>query len=150
MKVILLQEVEKVGRAGDQVEEADGYARNYLIPKRKAVAATPAHIKSLDDLLRQNTGRVERLRDVAGAMADRLAGVHCVIRRQAGEQDKLFGSVTNLDIASALATQGGLEVDRRKILLQGPIRALGSYTIPVRLHPEVVAELRLTVERAEG
>ena len=149
MKVILLQEVDKVGRAGDQVEVADGYARNYLIPKRKAVAATRAHIKSLDDLLRQNSGRVERLRHAAEAMADRLAGVHCVIRRQAGEQDKLFGSVTNLDIASALAAQG-LEVDRRKILLQGPIRALGSYTIPVRLHPEVVAELRLTVERAEG
>ena len=149
MKVILLQEVDKVGRAGDQVEVADGYARNYLIPKRKAVAVTPAHVKSLDDLLRQNTGRVERLRHAAETMADRLAGVHCVIRRQAGEQDKLFGSVTNLDIASALATQG-LEVDRRKILLQGPIRALGSYTIPIRLHPEVVAELRLTVERAEG
>ena len=149
MKVILLQEVDKVGRAGDQVEVADGYARNYLIPKRKAVAVTPAHVKSLDDLLRQNTGRVERLRHAADTMAARLAGVHCVIRRKAGEQDKLFGSVTNLDIASALAAQG-LEVDRRRILLQGPIRALGSYTIPVRLHPEIVAELRLTVERAEG
>ncbi len=149
MKVILLQEVDKVGRAGDQVEVADGYARNYLIPKRKAVAATPAHIRSLDDLLRQNTGRMERLRHAAEATAARLAGVHCVIRRQAGEQDKLFGSVTNLDIASALAAQG-LDVDRRKILLEGPVRALGSYTIPVRLHPEVVAELRLTVERAGG
>ena len=149
MKIILLQEVEKVGRAGDQVEVADGYARNYLIPKGKAMAATPAHLKSLDNLLRQTKGRVERLRHAAETTAASLARAHCVIKRKAGEQDKLFGSVTSLDIASALAAQG-LEVDRRRILLPGPIRALGSYTIPVRLHPEVVAELRLTVERAEG
>ena len=149
MKVILLQEVDKVGRAGDQVEVADGYARNFLIPKRKAVAATPAHIKSLDDLLPQHKGRVDRLRQAAETMAARLAGASCVITRQAGDQDKLFGSVTNLDIAAALAAQG-LEVDRRRVLLQEPIRAIGSYTIPVRLHPEVVAEIKLTVERAEG
>ena len=146
MKVILLEQVEKVGSPGDQVEVADGYARNFLIPKRKAVAATPAHVKSLDNLLRQNKGRTDRLRQVAEAMAARLAEASCVITRQAGEQDKLFGSVTNQDVAAALRVQG-LDVDRRKILLQEPIKALGGYTIPIRLHPEVVAELRLTVER---
>lgn len=149
MRIILLQEVEKVGRAGDQVEVAEGYARNFLIPRGKAVAATPGNIKSLDHLLRHNKGRLDRVRHAAETMAARLRGVTCVIKRQAGVQEKLFGSVTNLDIAAALAAQG-IEVDRRRIVLQEPVKALGSYTIPVRLHPEVVAELRLTVESAEG
>ena len=147
MKVILLEQVEKLGRPGDQVEVADGYARNFLIPKRKAVAATPAHVKSLDHLLRQNKGRKDRFRQAAESMAARIAEVSCVIKRQAGEHEKLFGSVTNQDIAAALGARG-LDVDRRKILLQEPIKVLGSYTIPIRLHPEVVAELRLTVERS--
>lgn len=147
MKIILLENVEKVGRTGDQVEVADGYGRNFLIPKGKAVAATSAHIKSLDHLLRQNKGQEDRLRHAAGAMAARIAEASCVIKRQAGEQEKLFGSVTNQDIAAALGARG-LDVDRRKILLQEPIKVLGSYTIPIRLHPEVVAELRLTVERS--
>lgn len=147
MKVILLEQVEKLGSPGDQVEVADGYARNFLIPKRKAVAATPAHVKSLDHLLRQNKGQEDRLRHAAGAMAARIAEASCVIKRQAGEHEKLFGSVTNQDIAAALGARG-VDVDRRKILLQEPIKVLGSYTIPIRLHPEVVAELRLTVERS--
>jgi large subunit ribosomal protein L9 len=147
MKVILLEQVEKLGRPGDQVEVADGYARNFLIPKRKAVAATPAHVKSLDHLLRQNKGQEDRLRHAAEAMVARIAEASCVIKRQAGEHEKLFGSVTNQDIAAALGARG-LDVDRRKILLQEPIKVLGSYTIPIRLHPEVVAELRLTVERS--
>ena len=147
MKVILLEQVEKLGRPGDQVEVADGYARNFLIPKRKAVAATTAHVKSLDHLLRQNKGQEDRLRQAAESMAARIAEASCVIKRQSGEQEKLFGSVTNQDIAAALGARG-LDVDRRKILLQEPIKVLGSYTIPVRLHPEVVAELRLTVERS--
>jgi large subunit ribosomal protein L9 len=147
MKVILLEQVDKLGRPGDQVEVADGYARNFLIPKRKAVAATTAHVKSLDHLLRQNKGRKDRFRQAAESMAARIAEASCVIKRQAGEQEKLFGSVTNQDIAAALGARG-LDVDRRKILLQEPIKVLGSYTIPIRLHPEVVAELRLTVERS--
>lgn len=147
MKVILLEQVEKLGRPGDQVEVADGYARNFLIPKRKAVAATPAHVKSLDHLLRQNKGQEDRLRHAAEAMVARIAEASCVIKRKAGEHEKLFGSVTNQDIAAALGARG-LDVDRRKILLQEPIKVLGSYTIPIRLHPEVVAELRLTVERS--
>lgn len=146
MKVILLEDIEKVGRSGDQLEVSDGYARNFLIPKRKAVAATTAHARSLDQLLRQNKGREERLRRAAEAMAARIREASCSIERRAGEQDRLFGSVTNQDIATGLGTQG-IEVDRRKILLQEPIKALGSYTIPIRLHPEVVAELKLTVER---
>ncbi len=149
MKLILLERVEKVGSAGDQVEVADGFARNFLIPQRKAVAATSANIKSLDHLLRQNTGREEGLRRAAETMADRITGFHCVLKRRGGEQDRLFGSVTNHDIYAALATHG-LEVDRRKILLQEPIKVLGSYTISIRLHPEVVAELKLTVEHAES
>jgi large subunit ribosomal protein L9 len=147
MKVILLEQVEKLGRPGDQVEVADGYARNFLIPKRKAVAATTAHVKSLDHLLRQNKGQKDRFRQAAESMAARIAEASCVIKRQAGEHEKLFGSVTNQDIAAALGARG-LDVDRRKILLQEPIKVLGSYTIPIRLHPEVVAELRLTVERS--
>ena len=148
MRVILLEDIEKVGRAGDQLEVSDGYARNFLIPKRKAVAATTSHTRSLDHLLRQNKGREERLRRAAEAMAARITEASCSIKRRAGEQDRLFGSVTNQDIAAALGAQG-IELDRRKILLQEPIKALGNYTIPVRLHPQVVAELRLAVEREE-
>ncbi|MDD5560478.1 50S ribosomal protein L9 [Candidatus Methylomirabilis sp.] len=149
MKIVLLERVEKVGSAGDQVEVADGFARNFLIPARKAVAATSANIKSLDHLLRRSTEREARLRGTAETMAGRITEIHCVIARRAGEQDRLFGAVTNQDICAALTIQG-LEVDRRKILLQEPIKTLGNYTVPIRLHPEVVAELRLTVERAEG
>ena len=149
MKVILLENVDKVGKAGDHVEVADGFGRNFLLPKRKAVLATSSHVKSLDHLLRQNSGREERLRAAADSVAARIAEVSCVIRRQAGEQDRLFGSVTNQDVAAALGAQG-VEVDRRKILLQEPIKALGSYTIQIRLHPEVVAELTVSVEREEG
>lgn len=149
MKVILLETMEKVGGAGEQVEVAAGYARNFLIPQRKAVPVTRAHLKSLDHLLRQNKGREERLRRSAESVAARIAEASCVIKRRAGEQDRLFGSVTNQDIAIALSAQG-LEVDRRKIVLDEPIKALGGYTVPIRLHPEVVAEIRLTVERAEG
>lgn len=148
MKVILLEDIEKVGRAGDQLEVSDGYARNFLIPKRKAVAATAGHTRSLNHLLRQTKGQGERLRRAAEDMAARITGASCSVRRRAGEQDRLFGSVTNQDIAAALGAQG-IEVDRRKIILQEPIKTLGSYTIPVRLHPEVVAELKLTVEREE-
>ncbi|HWQ70162.1 MAG TPA: 50S ribosomal protein L9 [Patescibacteria group bacterium] len=149
MKIVLLEQVEKVGSAGDQVEVADGYARNFLIPTRKAVVATSANIKSLDHLIRRNTEREERVRRTAEMTAGRIAELHCTIARRAGEQDRLFGAVTNQDICVALAAQG-LEMDRRKILLQDPIKALGSFSIPIRLHPEVVAELRLTVEREEG
>ena len=149
MKIVLLEQVEKVGSIGEQVEVADGYARNFLIPKRKAVAATPANIKSLNHLIRQNTEREARGRRAAEATAGRIAELHCVIARRAGEQGRLFGAVTNQDIDAALIAQG-VEIDRRKILLEEPIKALGSYTIPIRLHPEVVAELRLTVEHGEG
>ena len=149
MKIVLLEQVEKVGSAGDQVEVADGFARNFLIPTRMAVAATSANIKSLNHLLRQNREGEEKLRSMAETMAGRIAELHCVLARRAGEQGRLFGAVTNQDICAALATQG-LEVDRRKILLHEPIKTLGSYTIPIRLHPEVVAELRLAVEHAEG
>lgn len=149
MKIVLLERVEKVGSAGDQVEVADGFARNFLIPAHKAVAATSANVKSLDHLLRQNREREEKLHRAAETMAGRIAELHCVIEHRAGEQDRLFGAVTNQDICAALAAQG-LEVDRRHILLQDPIKALGNYTIPIRLHPDVVAELRLTVERTEG
>ena len=148
MKIVLLEQVEKVGSIGEQVEVADGYARNFLIPKRKAVAATPANIKSLNHLIRQNTEREARGRRAAETTAGRIAELHCVIARRAGEQGRLFGAVTNQDIDAALIAQG-VEIDRRKILLEEPIKALGSYTIPIRLHPEVVAELRLTVEHGE-
>jgi large subunit ribosomal protein L9 len=149
MKVMLLQDLEKVGRAGDQVVVADGYARNFLIPKRKAVPATASNIRSLDHLLRQGTRRDARLRRGAETLASRLAAVSCVIARPSGEQGRLFGSVTNLDIAEALAEQG-LPVDRKKIRLREPIKALGTYAVAVRLHPEVVAELRVSVEHAGG
>jgi large subunit ribosomal protein L9 len=149
MKIVLLEGVEKVGSAGDQVEVADGFARNFLIPSRKAVAATSANIKSLDHLLRRNKDREDRLCRTAETLAGQIAALHCVIARRAGEQNRLFGAVTNQDIYTALVAQG-LDIDRRKILLQEPIKALGSYTVPIRLHSGVIAELRLTVEHVRS
>lgn len=146
MRVILMADVARLGRAGEQVEVADGYARNYLLPRRLAVAATPGAVRSIGQLQAQGANREARARQQAGKVAEQIAATTCSLARAAGEQDRLFGSVTNLDISEALEAQG-IRVDRRRILLEEPIKALGTYRIPVRLHPEVTAELTVVVAR---
>lgn len=147
MKVILIQEVPHLGRVGDQVDVARGYARNYLIPRQLAVEATSPNLRALEQFKAQARRREERLRQEAESLAERLRGVIVTIVRPAGEQDRLFGSVTSSDIAEALAQQG-IELDRKKIAMDGPIKALGTFVVPIRLYRETGAEIQVQVARA--
>lgn len=144
MKVILRRDVDNLGERGQVVNVAAGYARNYLVPKGFAMAATPGNIRSLE--LEKNVWEAREVKEVgeAQAFADRLAAVELTIAKKAGESETLYGSVTTSEIGEMLATKG-FEVDRRKIQLGEPIKALGEYTIPVKLHRQVTAEIKLNV-----
>lgn len=146
MRVILLSDVDRVGKAGQEVVVAAGHARNFLLPQRLAVEASAGNLRALQGLQAQAKKREGRARQQAEEMARKIAGLRCAIARRAGEQDKLYGSVTNLDIAEALAGHG-IVVDRKRILLEEPLKVLGEYTVPVRLHPEVTAQAQVSVVR---
>jgi large subunit ribosomal protein L9 len=171
MRVILMQKIDRLGEPGQQVEVADGYARNFLLPKQLAVPATPGHVKSLAQLKAQTKNREERDRREARTLAERLATVQVALTRRASEEDapgpggsapsglapgdvspsvgrpgRLFGSVTAHDISQAVSAQG-VSVDKKQILLAEPIKTLGVHRVPVHLHAEVVTELIVRVER---
>jgi large subunit ribosomal protein L9 len=147
MRVILLTDVDRLGKAGQEVTVADGYGRNYLLPQRLAVPARGGNLKALHALQAQARRREGRQREQADELARKLGGIRCTIARRAGEQEKLYGSVTTQDIAEALAAQG-IVVDRKRILLEEPIKILGDYQVPVRLHAEVTAQAQISVVRA--
>lgn len=147
MRVILLTDVERIGKAGQEVAVADGYGRNFLLPQRLAVPASGGNLKALRALQSQARRREGRQREQAEELARKIGGVRCAIARRAGEQDKLYGSVTGQDIAEAMAAQG-VVVDRKRIVLEEPLKALGDYTVPIRLHPEVTAQAQVSVVRA--
>ena len=145
MEIILLQEVAKLGGPGQVVRVANGYGRNYLIPKKLAVPATSGNLKMLEQkrakLLRldaKNKGDAEKLAAMLGELT-------AVIKRKAGEKETLFGSVTSLDLVDWLTSQN-FEIDRKRIDLREPIKALGEHSVPIRLHREVIASLRVRVE----
>lgn len=146
MEVILRQDVEKLGTRGQVVKVADGYARNYLLPKRLAVPATPANKKIVEQERQAHLRREAREKADAEELAKLLAGVVVTIARKAGEQDQLFGSVTPQDISDALA-QKNFSIDRRKIHLEDPIKQLGEYQVPIRLHREVTVTIGVNVVR---
>ncbi len=148
MEVILRDHVENLGRRGEVVKVADGYARNYLLPRKLAVAATDANKKWIERERKVADTRELEERSGAEAVATRLSALEVTISRKVGENDQLYGSVTNSDIAEALAAKG-FEIDRRKILLADPIKALGESTVPVKLHRDVTAQLRVTVTKGE-
>ena len=149
MKVILTQAVPHLGQAGDQVDVARGYARNYLIPRNLAVEATASHLRSLQQLKTQGRQREERFKQEADSVAERLRGLILTFARAAGDQERLFGSVTSSDIAEALAEQG-IRLDRKKIVMEEPIKAVGRYAVPVRLHRDTVAEIQVQVVSESG
>ena len=136
MKIILLEDVGKLGRAGDVVNVSDGYARNYMIPRKFAVEASPANLRQMEHKKALGAGQVTRGKQEAQELAEKLERISLILARQAGKEDKLFGSVTSKDLSEALAAEG-LEVERKKILLDEPIKSVGSYEVPVRLHPDV-------------
>jgi len=146
MKVILLDDVAKVGRRGEVRDVSDGYARNFLIPKKLALSATAGNLKNLDHIQRQQEAKADRIRGDAEALRARIEALVYEERRQASEEGKLFGSVTSQDIADFLGAQG-LKVERRRVHLEEPIKALGETTVSIRLHPEVIAQLRVSVVR---
>jgi large subunit ribosomal protein L9 len=144
MEVILREDVKSLGKAGELVRVRPGYARNFLLPKGLAYEASEGNKKRIAGETRARTTRVEAEKNEAQGFAAKLAAVTVTLTGKAGEEGKLFGSVTAPDIADALAKQG-LEIDRRRIELEHPIKALGFHSVAVRLHPEVHAEVRVQV-----
>jgi large subunit ribosomal protein L9 len=148
MEVILKQHVDNLGRRGEIVKVADGYARNYLLPRKLALLATEGNKKQIErEKVKFDLKEAEE-KSVADAIAQRMANVDIEIARKVGETEALYGSVTTADIAEALGARG-FEVDRRKLVLQEPIKKLGEYEIPVKLHRDVITRIRVRVV-AEG
>lgn len=143
-RLILTANIPGLGAEGDQVTVNGGYARNFLIPRNLAVLATAAALKRVEALKLLRAERERKELEHAQELAKKIAKIQSTVELQTSEEGKLFGSVTNIDIASALASRG-FEVDRKAVLLEEPIRKTGSYEIPVRLHPQVTATFKLTV-----
>jgi len=146
MKIILRADVEKLGVLGDEVAVKPGYARNYLIPQGLAMLATPSNRKQFEMESKKLQAKADASRAAAESLAAQVEAAKVVIEVRVGEGDKLYGSVTAGNIAEVLAVQG-VELDRRKIVLEQPIRSTGEYSIDVRLHPQVRAELKVSVIR---
>ncbi len=148
MKVILMSDVRHRGKRGEVVEVKAGFARNYLLPQGLALAATPGNIKYFEQQRKKIDARHASEHDAAAKVAGELAGARVTIRKRVGETETLYGSVTAGEIAQALAAQG-FEVDRRRIDLEGGIKTLGDHPVRIELHPEIVAEVTVTVEPEE-
>jgi large subunit ribosomal protein L9 len=148
MEVILREHVDNLGRRGDLVKVADGYARNYLLPRKMALLATEGNKKVIEREKEKFDAQEAEEQKVAQAVADRLANVEVEIARKVGETDALFGSVTNADVAESLAAKG-FDIDRRKVQLHDPIKKLGEFNVPVKLHRDVTVTLKVKVV-AEG
>ena len=144
MRIVLREDVEKLGHRGEVVEVKAGYARNFLLPKKKGLPATDGNLKVVERERRRYVVHQAKEREEAAAIARRLAGISCTIVRKVGENEQLYGSVTASDIAEYLEREG-VAVDKRRILLDDPIKALGIYTVPVKVHPEVTGEVRVWV-----
>ncbi len=149
MKVLLKEDVSKLGSVGDEVEVKDGYGRNFLIPTGKALLATPKNLKQFRHQKSIVDHKVRKLKGAAQTIADQLAQLSLSVKKKVGEQGKLFGSVTSQEIANLVSAQG-VEIDRRKIQLGESIKSLGEFKIPIKLHPEITAEITLTVTAVES
>ena len=145
MKLLLKEDVDGLGLCGDEVEVKDGYGRNFLIPKGKALLATPNNLKAFNHQKRIVQAKVKKVTAIAQGVADEISKVILQTKKKMGEGGKMFGSVTAQEISDLLKAKG-VEVDRRKIQIQEPIKKAGEYTIPVKLHPEVTGQIKLTVE----
>ena len=148
MKVILRETIESLGTVGDEVTVANGYARNYLLPQKKAVPATAANSKLLEREKKQLELKDVKDLSKAEAMAKTIQGAICTIAAKVSEDDKLYGSVSRRDIQDQLKAQG-FEVERKTILLSEPIKTLGSYIVPVQVHPDVNPEITVKVVAEE-
>jgi len=148
MKLILQEDVEKLGTRGELVDVAEGYARNFLLPRKLGLEATPGNMKRLEKMRTAFAKKEAVERGDAQKLAEMLAGVSLSLTRKSGESDQLFGSVTSNDVAEALAAQG-YTIEKRKIVLENPIKLIGEYEIPVKLHRDIVANVKLAVKKEE-
>jgi large subunit ribosomal protein L9 len=147
MKVILLERVERLGALGDVVSVKDGFARNFLLPRAKALRANATNLKAFEDMRHDVEARNAKARDVAEKAGGRIDGVTYVMIRQAGETGQLYGSVTGRDVADAVNAEGG-KVDRAMVVLDRPIKTLGVHEVRVRLHPEVAVTVKINIARS--
>jgi large subunit ribosomal protein L9 len=145
MKLILREDVENLGKGGELVDVKPGYGRNFLLPRGLAVPANPKNVRELEHQKKIAEAKAAKLRASAEAVAKRLADTPVTLKRKVGEQDKLYGSVTALDIVEALAARG-LQLDRRTIDLPEPIKTLGDFDVPVKLHRDVIGKAKVKVE----
>ena len=144
MEIILVKDVDNLGLAGQVLSVAPGYARNFLLPSGAALLANAGNLKMLARKRAEYEARAKAEKDRAADLKTKLAETRLVFRRKAGEKDKLYGAVTAMDLAEALQAQS-LDIDRKKLRLAEPIKALGEYEVPVRLHPEVTAVFKVAV-----
>ena len=148
MEIILREDIDKLGRRGQVVKVAAGYARNYLLPKRLAVEATEANKKIIEQERQAHLRREAKQQTEAAELAKLISGVKVTIAQKAGENDQLFGSVTAQDVVNALEKQD-FTIERRKVQLEEPIKQLGEYRVPLKLHREVTAEITVEVVKEE-
>jgi large subunit ribosomal protein L9 len=146
MKVILTADLPHVGKVGQVVDVANGYGRNYLIPRGFAIPATPSNERSLAQQQRARSVREAKNKAEAEALAGQLQALALSIAKKTGEGERLYGSVTSMDIADLLKARG-IALDRRRIVLDTPLKTLGTHRVPIRLHPEVVAEVEVAVRK---
>ncbi|MDP8259365.1 MAG: 50S ribosomal protein L9 [Candidatus Aadella gelida] len=144
MKVIVLKDTDKLGEIGGELQVKDGYARNYLIPNGIAVESTKSALRLLEAKRREKAAREKKFQEECEKLAEQIASTSCTITMEAGEEDKLFGTVTSEKIAEVLKVEG-IEIDKKKIVLEEPIKTLGVYNIDIHLHPEVKARARIWV-----
>jgi large subunit ribosomal protein L9 len=148
MQIILQEDVEKLGNRGELVDVAEGYARNFLLPRKLALEATPGNLKRLEKMRAAFAKKEATEKGEAQTLAGLLSGVSLTLVRKSGDNDQLFGSVTSADIAEALAAQG-YNIEKRKIQLSDPIKLIGEYEIAVKLHREVASTVKLAVKKEE-
>lgn len=148
MEIILLEDVDKLGRKGDVLKVAEGYGRNFLIPRKFAIQVTPTNLKQVEETKVRISKRLAKELDDAKKQAGLIKALSATFHRKVSDKGQLYGSVTSQEIADFLASKG-FEIDKRKIRLEEPIRQLGEHPVQIKIHPEVVAELQVSVQAAE-
>jgi large subunit ribosomal protein L9 len=150
MKVILKEDVKNMGAMGQIIDVTDGYARNFLVPRGLAVEANVKNIKSLEHAKRIIQEKARKIKNEASDLSTRIGNLNLVIKAKSGEEGKLFGAVTAMDIAESLKNAGiGIEIDKKKILLDEPIKRLGTYSVGLKVHSEVTAQVHVEVVAEE-
>ncbi len=144
MKIILKEDVKNLGKMGDIVNVAEGYARNFLVPKKLAVEAITENIKELEHQKKVIQEKAKKQKNLAQTLSEKISSLNLFIKAKAGEEEKLFGSITSMDIAAALKNEG-IDIDKKKISIEDPIKRLGAYTVSVKVLPDITAQLSITV-----